>query len=124
MKALVLAALAAFSSLAPAGATRDSRAELAADTATRVAMVDASRLGSASLVGLNTGSHWKASPQQTDMGADFDGLTPEVDTGTLVIACGALALLASRPLSRAMRRREQERRAAALASTLGNTPRA
>lgn len=124
MKALVLAALAAFSSFAPAGASRDARAELTADTATRVAMVDAGRLGSASLGGLNTGGHWNATPQQTDTGVDFDSLAPEVDTGTLVIACGAVALMLSRPLSRALRRREQERRAAALASTLGHSPRA
>ena len=37
----------------------------------------------------------------------------------LVVALGVLALFVARPISRALRRQEQQRRAIALASTLG-----
>jgi hypothetical protein len=125
MKALVFAVtLAAFSSLAPAGAARDdARPQGTVDTTTRVAMADAGRLGSASLTALSPGSAWKPAPQQTDTGASFEALAPEVDGGTLLVAAGVLALLLARPLSRALRRLEQQRRATALASTLDHSPR-
>ncbi|KQW46337.1 MULTISPECIES: hypothetical protein [unclassified Roseateles] len=125
MKALVFAVtLAAFSSLAPAGAARDdARPQSTVDTTTRVAMADAGRLGSASLTALSPGSAWKPAAQQTDTGASFEALAPEVDGGTLLVAAGVLALLLARPLSRALRRLEQQRRATALASTLDHSAR-
>ena len=125
MKALVFAVtLAAFSSVAPAGAAHDAaRPQDAADETTRVAMADAGRLGSASLSALSPGSAWKPAARQTDTGASFEALAPDVDGGTLLVGCGVLALLLGRPISRALRRLEQQRRAAALASTLNHSAR-
>ena len=124
MKALVIATtLAAFSSVAPAGAARDARLPDTIDTTTRVVIADADRLGSTGLTALSPGSPWKPAAQQTDTGASFDTLAPEIDGGTLLVTCGVIALLLSRPLSRALRRREQQRRAIALASTLGQPSR-
>lgn len=124
MKALVIAAaLVALSSAALAGAAREAAAPAGADSKTVVAMVDPGRLGSTGLTALNTASPWQPAAQQTDTGADFQALAPQVDGGTLLIACGVIALLLGRPVSRALRRLEQQRRAAALASTLGHSHR-
>lgn len=123
MKALVFAAaLAAFSSVAAAGAARDAQSQAKLDTTTAV-LADAGRLGSASLTALAPGGAWKPAAQQTDTGASFEPLPPTLDGGTLLVAGGVLVLLLARPLSRTLRRLEQQRRAAALASTLGHPPR-
>ena len=124
MKALVIAAvLAAFTSIAPAGAARDARPLEPVDKATATVIADAGRLGSASLTALNgSNAPWASTGGQA--GADFDMATAPVDTGTLLIAAGVAALALARPVSRALRRQEQHRRAAALASTLGQAPRA
>lgn len=124
MKALVLAvALAALSSAALAGAARDARPLDGVDKTTATVIADAGRLGSASLTSLNAnGSPWTPSSRQG--GAEFDVAPPQVDTGTLLIALGVLALALARPLSRVLRRHEQHRRATALASTLSHAPRA
>jgi len=118
MKALVLAAVfAALSSTALAGAARDARSQGVADTTTASMMADAGRLGSASLTALN-GSRWTPAQQQAEADGEFDRLVPDVDTGTLLIGLGVFALALSRPLVRALRRQEHQRRAAALAATL------
>lgn len=119
MKALVLAAaLAALSTTALAGAARDARQPIV-DTTTAAVIADAGRLGSASLTSLNGNGAWSPSrPSDTD--AEFEGLPAQVDTGTLIIALGVLALMLARPVSRVLRRQEQQRRATALASTLGH----
>ncbi|KQV85745.1 MULTISPECIES: hypothetical protein [unclassified Roseateles] len=121
MKALVLAAvLAALSSSTPAGATREARQPIV-DTTTATVIADAGRLGSASLTSFNGNAHWTPANRQAE--TEFDALPAEVDTGSLLIVLGALALAVARPVSRALRRQEQQRRAAALASTLAHTPR-
>ena len=124
MKALVLAAvLAAFTSIAPAGAARDVHPQAVVDKATATMMADAGRLGSTSLSSLNGNSNpWTPASRQSEV--DFDALTAQVDTGTLLITIGLLAVALARPTSRLLRRHEQHRRATALASTLGHTPNA
>ena len=120
MKALVLAAvLAALSSSTPAGATREARQPIV-DTTTATMIADAGRLSSASLTSLNGNPRWTPANRQSD--TDFEVLPAEVDTGSLLIVLAALALAAARPVSRALRRQEQQRRATALASTLAHTP--
>ncbi|HEY8877877.1 MAG TPA: hypothetical protein VIN03_09960 [Roseateles sp.] len=119
MKALVLAAaLAALSSTAPAGAARDTQQPIV-DTATATVIADAGRLGSASLTSLNGNSHWTPATRQAE--ADFDLLANPVDPGSLLLAFAVAGLLLARPVGRLLRRQEQQRRAAALASTLGHT---
>jgi len=121
MKALVLAAaLAALSTTAFAGAARDAQPAVV-DKATATVIADAGRLGSASLTSLNGNAHWTPAARQAE--ADFDVLPVQVDTGTLLIALGVVAWVVARPISRALRRQEQQRRAAALASALAHTPR-
>ncbi|MGM9483043.1 hypothetical protein ACS5PN_17755 [Roseateles sp. NT4] len=121
MKALVLAAaLAALSSSTPAGAKRDSHQPVV-DTTTAAVIADASRLGSASLTSLNGNAHWTPASHKAE--SEFDGLATQVDTGTLLIGLGVVALALARPISRALRRQEQQRRATALASALAHTPR-
>ncbi len=124
MKALVLAAalaaLATLSSTALAGATRDARQPIT-DTTTAAVIADAGRLGSASLTSLNGNAQWAPATRQAD--TEFDTLPVPVDTGTLLLALGVAAWGLARPISRALRRQEQQRRATALASTLGHTPR-
>lgn len=121
MKALVLAAaLAALTSTAPAGIARDAQPKAVVDQAAAAVIADAGRLGSASLTSLNGNGSW--APQGHQAETDFGSMAPQVESGTLLIVFGALAL--ARPVSRALRRQEQHRRAAALASTLGHTPRA
>ncbi len=120
MKALVLAvAFAALSSSALATASRDAAPSKngTADTTTAV-MADASRLGSASLTALNASPWGSAHRDRTDTGTGFEALTEQVDGGTLLILLGVLALTLGRPLTRMLRRQEQQRRAAALAATL------
>lgn len=122
MKALVLAAaLAALSTTALAGAARDVQ-PVVVDKTTTTVIADAGRLGSAGLTSLNGNAHWTPATRQAD--TEFDLLPVQVDTGTLLIALGVAALAVARPISRALRRQEQQRRAAALASALAHTPRA
>lgn len=123
MKALVLAAaFAALSSTAPAGVARDTRPQAVVDQATATVIADASRLGATGLTSLNSnGSPW--APQSRQAETDFDSLAGQVDTGTWFIALGLLAVALARPVSRALRRQEEHRRATALASTLGHAPR-
>lgn len=130
MKALsaVLASLA-LSAAAHAGAPHDEQAqakEAGMPAATLVA--DAGRVGTAGLPGWQRGP-WSGgtgiSPADIDEnGAPADlGLTTSAGAANLaLITLGALALILPRPLARALRRREQQRRAAALASALGQTP--
>lgn len=124
MKAFVLAAaLAALSSSAVAEAARDvHKRPIGVDSPAATVIADAGRLGSASLTSLNGNSHWTPGNRQTE--ADFDMLTAQVDLGTLAVALCIVAFAVSRPISRALRRQEQQRRATALASTLGHTPNA
>jgi len=118
MKAFLLAAaFATLSTHALAGATRDAQPLAAADRATAAVLADAGRLGSASLTALN-GSRWSTAERRAESDAAFDSAVTDIDTGTLVIGITAIALLLVRPLSRALRRQEHQRRAAALASTL------
>lgn len=120
MKALLLAAaLAALSSTAPAGAEHNPRPQGVADTATATLIADAGHLGSASLTAIN-GSRWTPAERQAEAGSAFEA--PQVETGTLLVVLGALALALYRPLTSALRRQEQQRRATALASTLSQTP--
>lgn len=123
MKVLVVAAaLAAFTSIAPAGAARDARPLDTVDKATATMIADAGRLGSASLTALNgRNGPWASTSRQT--GADFDMAAAPVDTGMLLVAFGVAALALARPVGRALRRQEQHRRATALASSLGHAPR-
>ncbi|MBW8843470.1 MAG: hypothetical protein JF607_00665 [Burkholderiales bacterium] len=120
MKALLLAAaLAAFSAVAPAGAEHNPRPQGVTDTATAALIADAGHLGSASLTAFN-GSRWTPAERQAEANTGFEAL--QVETGTLLIALGLLALALYRPLTSALRRQEQQRRATALASTLSHTP--
>ena len=122
MKALVLAAaLAALSVTAPAGVARDARQPIA-DTTTATVIADAGRLGSTSLTSLNGNAHWTPAKHQAEP-AEFELLPAQVDLGGLLLALGVVAWVLVRPISRALRRQEQQRRATALASTLGHTPR-
>jgi hypothetical protein len=117
MKALVLAAaLAALSSTAFAGAARDASPQALTDATTTTMMADAGRLGT-SLTALN-GSRWTPAQQQAEIDGGFEALTPDIDTGALIVGLGVIAFILSRPLARALRRQERQRRAAALASTL------
>lgn len=122
MKALLLAAaLAALCSSAPAGAPRDAGTPAVVDKTTTTVLADAGRLGTASLTSLNAHGSWTPQGGRTEL--DVETALPDVDTGTLLIGVGVLALVLARPVSRALRRHEQHRRAAALASTLGHHPR-
>ena len=124
MKALVLAAaLAALISATPAGAARDVKPEAISDAANATLVADAGNLGHGNLAALNAGSHWAPGPADTAAATDFAGGATPIDRGTLLIAAVAAALALSRPLRRFLRRQEQQRRAAALASTLGQAPR-
>jgi hypothetical protein len=117
MKALVVAAaLAALNSTALAGAAPEARQPAMVDAATATVIADAGRLGSASLTALN-GSRWAPS-HPSDADAPLGSVVPEVEPGVLLVALAALAYVAYRPLSRLLRRQEQQRRAAALAATL------
>ena len=126
MNALLLAAaLAALSSPAVAGATRDARSQAMADPSTTIVIADAGRLGSASLTSLNGNSTpWTPQSRQSESEVHFDNVAAQVDLGALLVALGVLAMALVRPISRALHRQEQHRRAAALASTLDHTPRA
>jgi len=118
MKVLITAAvLVALSSTAFAGAAREARPQ--ADTTVAV-IADAGRLSSASLTSLNDNSRWEGAPHATADDTDFSALT---DTGSLLVALGVLGFALSRPIARRLRRQEQQRRASALASTLGHPQR-
>ncbi len=123
MKALVLAAvLAAFTSIAPAGAARDTKTQAAIDKTAAVVMADASRMGSAGLSSLSSNNSVWPSQGGGQADIDFDSLSAQVEPGALFITLGVLALVLARPITRVLRRQEQNRRAAALASTLDSTP--
>ncbi|MDR7269588.1 hypothetical protein J2X20_002217 [Pelomonas saccharophila] len=124
MKALVLAAavIAALSSSTPAGAAREARQPIV-DTTTAAVIADAGRLGSASLTSLNGSAHWTPATTRPAAETEFDALPVQVETGTLLIGLGAVALALARPVSRALRRQEQQRRATALASAIAHSPR-
>jgi hypothetical protein len=125
MKALVLAAAVAatvvLSSDALAGAARDTRQPADIDSTPTTVIADAGRLSPASLTSMNSATHWKpASRQAAD---DFDSLSEQIDLGTLAIGLVVVALAVVRPIGHALRRREQQRRATALASSLGQAKR-
>lgn len=125
MKALVIAAAFAAStsaSVASAGAARDARAPEAADKSTATVIADAGRIGTNSLASLN-GNTTPWAPGSREPGDSVDGLTAQVEPGLLLIVLGVGAFALGRPLARALRRQEQHRRAAALASTLGQPQR-
>lgn len=123
MKALVIAAvLAASTSLAAAGAARDARPLDAVDKSTATVIADAGRIGTTGLASLNGNpGPWAPTPRETDTG--FGEIAAPLDSSVLLLALGAVAIAVGRPLGRALRRQEQQRRATALASTLGHTPR-
>lgn len=123
MKALVIAAaFVATSSIASAGAARDARAMEAADKSTATVIADAGRIGSDSLASLN-GNSTPWTPGARESGGGFDGMAAQIEPGMWLIALAVGAFAVARPLGRALRRQEQHRRAAALASTLSHTPR-
>ncbi len=117
MKALVLAAaLAALSSTALAGAV----VEHAAPDPSPVAVIADAGLSTATLTQLNDRSPWAGSRGTSTGGADFDSLAGDIAPGHLIVALCALGVALARPLGRLLRRQEQQRRANALASTLGS----
>lgn len=123
MKALILAAaLAALQAPALAGAAHEAGKPTLTDTSTTLAMADAGRIGSASLTALSPASHWTPPQEVASSRGQFEGFT-DIDLGALVSGIGVLALLLARPASRLLRRQQQQRRATALASTLGHSPR-
>ncbi|RTL42871.1 MAG: hypothetical protein EKK53_11285 [Burkholderiales bacterium] len=123
MKALVIAvAFAASTSFASAGATRDSRTMDAADKTTATVIADAGRIGTNSLTSLN-GNAGPWTPGTRESRSGFDSVTAEIEPGMWLIALAVGAFVVARPLGRALRRQEQHRRAAALASTLGHSQR-
>ena len=82
-------------------------------------MADASRLSSAGLTALNNGNRWTPEQHHPEPGAEFDALAAQVDNGTLYLVLSLLGLASVAPVRRSLRRQEQQRRAAALAATLG-----
>jgi hypothetical protein len=121
MKALVLAAvLAALSSSALAGALPDAQPKAELDSRAATVVADAGRLGSAGLTALN-GSRWESrAPAEID--ERQNRFATDIDAGMLLLGLGVAGYMVFRPLARALRRQEQQRRAAALASTLPHTP--
>lgn len=123
MKALVIAtALAAFTSIAPAGASRDAQTQAVLDKTTAIVIADAGRIGSTGLTSLN-GAPGGWTPQSSPAEIGFEPEAPQIDTGTLLVGAGLLIVALARPIGRLLRRHEQHRRATALASTLGQAPR-
>lgn len=124
MKALVVsAAFAALSSNALAGAALEARPQAGVEHATATVIADAGRLGPTSLTTLNGPSHWLPAERETARSDGFSLPDAELDGGTLVLACGLLALVLGGPIGRMLRRQEQQRRATALASAIAHTPR-
>lgn len=120
MKALVLAVvLAALNSSALAGATPDAQPKAELDSRATTVVADAGRFGSAGLTALND-SRW--TPGQAEIDGGQTGLVTNVDAGMLLVGLGLAGYMLFRPLARALRRQEQQRRATALASTLPHTP--
>ncbi len=121
MKVLVIAvALAAATSFASAGAARDARALEAADKPTTTVLADAGSLtGPSHLTALNGSSAAPWAAGNRDASPDFDALAEQVDPGMLLVALGVAVVALARPVGRLLRRQEQQRRAVALASTLG-----
>ncbi|MDR7332805.1 hypothetical protein [Roseateles asaccharophilus] len=122
MKALVLAvALAALSSSALAGATPDAQPKSGLDSRATTVVADAGRFGSAGLTALN-GGRWAEGQAPAEIDGSQGALVTNVDAGMLLAGLGVLGYMLFRPLARALRRQEQQRRAAALAATLPHTP--
>lgn len=120
MKALVFAVvLAALNSSALAGATPDAQPKAGLDSRATTVVADAGRFGSAGLTALND-SRW--TPGQAEIDGGQTGLVTDVDAGMLLVGLGLAGYMLFRPLARALRRQEQQRRATALASTLPHTP--
>ena len=119
MKAVFLAA--ALSSFAFAGAPLE-RAQ-AVDKSTVAVMADASRLSAGGLAPITDGQSWTGSGRSSSPDADYEALTRDLAPGHLIVALCLLGVALSGPVSRLLRRQEQQRRANALASTLGHPPR-
>lgn len=133
MKTLVTLGLAFLSSVSMAGAAaHDVPSKPGVDVVMATHLVaDASRLGATgdtvamnSVQALPAGMRW-AAEESPEAPADsrFGRSAAPVETGPLAIVLGLLVLLLARPLAGVLRRREQQRRAAALASAIAHTPR-
>jgi hypothetical protein len=123
MKALLaavalLALNAAAAASADAGGPRQElrQSDIRLDAATPTLVADAGRVGAASL------SAWNGLPW-ADSAPEGAGLPTPSGANLALITLGALVLILPRPLARTLRRREQQRRAVALASALEHTPR-
>lgn len=123
MKAWVAAiAVAALSTATLAGATREAVEVTAVKPPPTAVMADASRVKPAALGSLNGSTPWSKPPAAHEP-FDVEAFTERVDPGTLIIVAGIAVLGLARPLTRSLRRHEQQRRADALASALGRPPR-
>lgn len=121
MKVLIIAAvLVALSSTAFAGAAREASPQ--ADNTVAV-IADAGQLSATGLTAINDGSPWAGTAHPSANGADLGSLASQIDTGPLLLALCVLGFALSRSIARRLRRHEQERRASALASTLGHQSR-
>ncbi|MFG6441883.1 hypothetical protein [Roseateles sp. LKC17W] len=115
MKSLFLAAaLVALASTSQASAAREPQAR---GEHTVAVMADAGRLSAAGLTGTRDAAAWEGSGHAS-ANADFDTLSAAVEPGQWLLALGLAGLAAYRPVSRWLRRQEQQRRASALSSTL------
>lgn len=115
MKSLFLAAaLVALTATSQASAAREPQARAEHTVAV---MADAGRLSSASLTGAHDADPWTDTRHDAAT-ADFDALSAAVEPGQWLLVLGVAGMLAFRPLSRWLRRQEQQRRASALSSTL------
>lgn len=113
MKALILAAVfSVLSSTASASAVH----ETASKTDKVAVIADAGRLSGAGMATLHDGSAWNGDSAGAGR---FGSLDEAFEPGQwlVVLLLGGVAM--SRPLGRLLRRLEQQRRANALASTLG-----
>jgi hypothetical protein len=115
MKSLVLAAaLVTLASTSQASAAREPQAR---SEHTVAVMADASRLSTASLPGAREAGAW-TDAGHTAVNPDFDALSAAVEPGQWLLVLGVAGFVAFRPVSRWLRRQEQQRRASALSSTL------
>lgn len=83
-------------------------------------VADAGRLTAASLDTLNDGTPWANTDSR---GPNATMGWSRLDAGVLLVIAGVCGLALWRPASHALRRQAQQRRAAALASTLQSAPR-
>lgn len=115
MKSLFLAAaLVALAATAQASAAREPqpRAEH-----TVAMMADAGRMSATNLPGAREAGAW-TDGGHTAVNPDFDALSAAVEPGQWLLVLGVAGFVAFRPVSRWLRRQEQQRRASALSSTL------